>query len=51
MGKKLEKEWIYIYIKLNHLAVHVKLTQHCKSTTVYNKTLKIPNLSFIEIYQ
>ena len=30
-GKKYEKEYkyIYIYIKLNHFAVHWKLTQHC----------------------
>ena len=28
MGKESEKEWIYIYIyiKLNHFAVHLKLT-------------------------
>ena len=35
-GKKNEKkEWIYIfyvYKKLNHLAIHLKRTQHCKST-------------------
>ena len=24
--------YIYVYIKLNHLIVHLKLTQHCKST-------------------
>ena len=29
MGKNLKKEYIYIYIELNHLAVHLKLTQHC----------------------
>ena len=27
-GKESEKEYIY----LNHFAVHLKLTQHCKST-------------------
>ena len=32
MGKESEKEWIYIYIQLNHFAVHLKLLQHCKST-------------------
>ena len=26
--------YIHIYIKLNHLAVQLKLTQHCKSTTL-----------------
>ena len=31
-GKESEEEYIYyIYIKLNHCAVHLKLT-HCKST-------------------
>ena len=42
MEKESEKEWIYIYIYIythtytyvcvNHPAVHLKLTQHCKST-------------------
>ena len=31
MGKQSEKEWVYIYIKLNHCAAHLKRT-HCKST-------------------
>ena len=32
---KLKKNiYIYIYKKLNHFAVHQKLTQHCKSTTL-----------------
>ena len=31
MGKESEKEWIHVYVKLNHFAVHLKLTQHCKS--------------------
>ena len=26
------------YIKLNHSAAHLKLTQHCKSTILQNKT-------------
>ena len=29
MGKELEKEWIHVYILLNHFAIHQKLTQHC----------------------
>ena len=29
MGKELEKESIYVYVKLNLFAVHMKLTQHC----------------------
>ena len=32
MGKDSEKEWIYVYVRMNHFAVHLKLTQHCKST-------------------
>ena len=35
-GKRIRKWHIYrhihTYMKLNHLAVHLKLTQHCKST-------------------
>ena len=30
MRKESEKE--YIYVQLNHYAVHQNLTQHCKST-------------------
>ena len=32
MIKDSLKEWIYVYISLNHFAVHLQLTQHCKST-------------------
>ena len=32
MGKESEKEWIYVYVQLNHFAAHLKLTQHFKST-------------------
>lgn len=32
MGKEFEKEWIYVYILLIHIAVDLKLTQHLKST-------------------
>ena len=31
MGKESAKEYIYIYIKLNHFAVHQKLTQYYKA--------------------
>ena len=43
MGKESEKEWIYIYIyvQLNHFAVHLKLTQHCKSTIPQYENLKL----------
>ena len=39
MGKESEKQWrcVCVCIKLNHLAVHLKLTQHGKSTVLYYK--------------
>ena len=37
MGKEPEKEWTYVYVYLNHFAVYLKLTQHCKSTTLQYK--------------
>ena len=43
MGKESAKEYIYIYIKLNHFAVHVKVTQHCKSTILQYKIKKFLN--------
>ena len=45
--KESEKEYIYVYIyilymyiKLNHFTIHLKLTQHCKSTILQFKKLK-----------
>ena len=42
MGKESEKGWIFVYVWLNHFAVHLKLRQHCKSTMLqyekYGKT-------------
>ena len=44
MGKEFEKKYIYVsciylsklltyaYVHLNYFAVHLKLTEHCKST-------------------
>ena len=37
MGKESEEEWIHVYVQLNHLAVYLKLTQHCKSTILQYK--------------
>ena len=31
--EKNPKEWIYVYVELNHSAVRLKLTQYCKPTT------------------
>ena len=33
-GKESEKEWICVYVYVNHFAVHLKYTQHCKLTIV-----------------
>ena len=30
-------KYIYIYINLNHFAIHLKLTQHCKLTILQQK--------------
>ena len=44
MEKNLEKDkcvcvciYIYIYTYMNHFAVHLRLTQHCKSTVLQLK--------------
>ena len=36
MGKEPEEEWKYV--QLNYFVVHLKLTQHCKSTIFQYKT-------------
>ena len=46
MGKESEKELIcvYVYVQLNHFAVHLKLTQHCKSNILqYKIKIKLKN--------
>ena len=48
MGKESEKEWIYVYVKLNHFAVHLKLIQHCKSTILQYKKLFKKNKCILE---
>ena len=40
MGTKSKKECIYVYRQLSHFAVHLKLTQHCKSTIFQLKKKK-----------
>ena len=32
IGKESKKRWTYVYAQLIHIAVHLKLTQHCEST-------------------
>ena len=34
LGKELEKEYMYIYVQPNHFAIHLKIIQYCKSTTL-----------------
>ena len=34
----------YIYAYMNHFAVHLKLTQYCKSMIIQLKIIKIINL-------
>ena len=36
-GKEYEKEYVCIYVQLNHLAVHQNLIQNCKSTIIQLK--------------
>ena len=36
MGRKLKKEWEYVYIELIHFTVQQELTRHCKATTIKN---------------
>ena len=36
MEKNMKKN-MYIYVLLNHFAVHQKVTQHCKSTILQFK--------------
>ena len=31
-GERTKKEWMYVYVKLNHFVVQQKLSQHWKST-------------------
>ena len=34
MGQESEKECTCVYVKVTHDAVHLKLTRHCKATTL-----------------
>ena len=42
MAKESEIEWIYVSAQLNRFVVHLKVTQHCKSTILKCK-VKIKN--------
>ena len=37
MEKEAKKEWIYVYYNWFTSTVHLKLTQHCKSTIIQHK--------------
>ena len=36
MGKESKKEWIYVYVQLNHFAIHLKITQYCINQLYYS---------------
>ena len=40
--------YIYMYKRLNHLTVHLKLTQHCKSTMLQYK-IKVEEENYFEV--
>ena len=51
MRKESEKEYIYVYVKLSHFAVCLKLTQHCKSTVLqYKITIKLKKNSILVLH-
>ena len=37
MTEQLTLPFFHVYVQLNHFIVHLKLTRHCKSTTLYQK--------------
>ena len=47
MGQESEKEWIYVYVELNHFAIHLRLTQYCKSTILQFKEGRKENRSVV----
>ena len=47
--KNMKKEF-YIYIYSNHFAVHLKLTQHCKSPILQFKKKRNTNMILINGY-
>ena len=44
MEKESEKDWIYVYVQLNHFTVYLELTHHCKSTILQNKIKENKNI-------
>ena len=51
MGEESEKEEIYVYVWLNHFAVHLKLAQHCKSTILqYKIKIKQRKIDFYKYF-
>ena len=43
MGEEFEGKWIYVYVWLSPIAIHLKQSQHCLSTDytlIQNKSLK-----------
>ena len=42
IGGRLEREGIYVYVKLICFAVEQKITQHCKATIIKKKWHTLP---------
>lgn len=49
MGNDTEKERMYVYIKLIHFAVPLKLMQHCKSTVIQYRTFNLDTNSKLRL--
>ena len=50
IGKESEKEWIYVYVKLNHFTLHLKLMQPWIKYNI-KKILKYLSLIVLEVYK
>ena len=47
MGKESKKEWIHVFLLQIHFAVHLKLTQHCKSIIPQLKKKRLKYNSYL----
>ena len=47
MGKESEEEWICVYIQRIYFAVHLKLTQLCKSVILQRNLKKNSSVGFL----
>ena len=57
MGEEFEGKWIYVYVWLSPIAIHLKQSQHCLSTDytlIQNKSfffLRNKTLSFYPVFK